>query len=527
LEYRQMSLFRSLSLAVPAAIVCIMPAAHADEYVDRANTLYAQIRTEHRSDLILFPAVAKMDQPPASVAQIQRAILLPAGTSGWAEAEAWANAEPQRAVLQALQRAAANTQMAVGQPYGALAMGATSEGIELIDYGMYTELGETGLLAGARFLYLPKLDTVGSLVNVEATRLAAEGKPADAIRTLADWLFFCRQMADREMFPESRWGLRSMIAACERIRDIAYQDFRSGNQSFSVDQILAVLERLRTDDGYLMGDRLIFPQANRIAAEQVIAHTFIQRGGVNTARFGQTMARIASTDRPLRLFAEAAKWEQVGVGHADYFETSDQLGRVYNDWTNRWRLDPWDRINRGKIPDYETTSPNRFAVIRTVIPDMSVLFHDRQVLRTQIVGTRTSLGVMAFTYRNRMMPSTLAGIRPTFVREIEADPFNFERDTGRRPPLEYFVPIRDQRFGEREQPRPHEMNVILGGDVQNFRVSIGQDQFILYSVGPDHAKNWARDVSGEPAPDGVGDLLLWPPVSSLLRQRLVEAGQFR
>src|SRR5690606_30185508 len=96
----------------------------------------------------------------------------------------------------------------------------------------------------------------------------------------------------------------------------------------------------------------------------------------------------------------------------------------------------------------------------------------------------------------------------------------------KEPPLEYFVPIRDQTFGPREEPGPYEINVVTTAG-QNFQVRIGQDQFVLYSVGPNGIKDYARNVSGEPARGQVGDLLLWPPVTSLIRQRLIETGALR
>ncbi len=524
-----MTFLRSAIAAVPAAIVCFLaPAAQADEYVDSVNRLYSQIRPEHRSDLILLPALAAMQAPPAVASDAAKAMLLPHGSSGWSAAEEWAMGEPQRAVLAALTKATAHTQMAFGQPYGADALAASSEGIEMIQQGLYTELGDPPLLAAAKFLYRPRLDQAAALVNVEATRLSAEGKVDEAIKLLGDWLFFSRQMADREFYEEARWGLRSMIAAFERIRDVAYTDFRSGKQSLTIEQIMTVLDRLRTEDGYLMGDRLTFPAANRVAADQVVARTFVNRGGVNANTFGQTMARLASTQRPLRLFSEAARWDDVGRAHANWFDTTAQVGKVYEDWTARWPLDPFDP-RQTMVPDYDRTSDSKYAVIKTLIPDMGVLFNDRQILRSQLVGTRNSLGVLAFYLRNKNFPPTLASIRPIFVKVIEADPFNPdpERARGKLPPLEYFVPIRDQRFGDREEPRPHEINVVTGGGMDNFQVSISEDQFVLYSVGPDGRKNWARDVSGEPAKNMIGDLLLWPPVTSLVRQRLIETNQLR
>jgi hypothetical protein len=524
-----MNFLRPAFAAAPAALVCfVASAAIADDYVDSVNNFYAQIRPEHRSDMIVLPVLAKMQAPPAVVSDLGKAMLLPHGSSNWGAAQEWAMGEPQRAVLEALSRATANTQMAFGQPYGADALADSEGGIELIQAGLYTDLGDPPLLGAANFLYLPRLEQVGCLANVEATRLAGEGQIDQAIKTLGDWLFFCRQMAEREFFKESRWGLRGMTATLERIRDIAYQDFRSGSPKLTIDHIMVVLDRLRTEDGYLMGDRLTFPMANRIAADQVVARTFMNRGGVNENTFGQTMARLASTERPLRLFSEAARWGEVGRVHANWFDTTAQLEKVYNDWTARWPLDAFDR-RQSLVPDYQRTSERQYAVIKTLIPDMGVLFNDREVLRSQLVGTRNALGVLAFYLRNRNFPPSLASIRPIFVKVIEADPFNPdpERARGKQPPLEYFVPIRDQRFGEREDPRPHEINVVTGGGIDNFKVLVGQDQFVLYSVGPDGRKNWARDVSGEPAKDMIGDLLLWPPVTSLVRQRLIETSKLK
>lgn len=514
-------------LALLAVLVAALPAL-ADEFLDRANALYATIAPDKRSDLILLPAVAKMDPPPASVDSIGKAALLPAGSSGWSVAEEWALAAPQRAVLEALDRITkdetATIGMAFGQPYGADAMGPEPHGPDLVDAGLYTELGEPPMLAGARHLYLPALDRVGALVYVEATRLAAADKPDEAIGVLIDWLFFARQMADRQLFAEARWGLRTMTGTLERIRDVAYTDMRSGKRQLTADHILAIQERLAETRTYVRLDRLQFPAANRIAVEQVIAHVFQQRGGPNAA-FGQMMAQLASTQRPLRLFAEAARWDQIASNHADSLDTARQLATVYSDMEARWAWDPWDP-RLAVQTDYEKMDKARFAVIATVLPDMTVLLNDRQVLRTQLVGTRTALAVVAFAYGARNFPPTLASLRPHFVKNLEADPFNPDRANRKEPPLEYFVPIRDQTFGPREEPGPYEINVVTTAG-QNFQVRIGQDQFVLYSVGPNGIKDYARNVSGEPARGQVGDLLLWPPVTSLIRQRLIETGALR
>jgi len=521
------TLLRPLAAALILALV--LPAAtRADEYIDQANAMYNSIRQAKRSDLVLLPVVAKMDAPPAPVNRVTKAMLVAAGTSSWSAAESWANAAPQRAVLAALKEVVKIEDpveaMAFGQPYGAAAVATIAEGVALIRAKLYTDLGDPPMLAGARFLYLDALENVACLANVEATRLAAEGKPDQAISVMIDWLFFARQITDRQFFDEVRWGDRMMIRSMERIRDIAYVDFRYGKKDLTPSQIAAVLERLRNEGGYLRLDRMLFPMANKLAAQQVVAHTFTPRAGPNES-FGQTMARLAATQRPLRLFAEAARWDQVAAVHGNWFDTSDRINRVFDDMAARWPLDPFDPRN-SLTSDYEKLNKTRFAVVAAIIPDMSVLFNDRQIILTQLVGTRCALGVVAFYYGAKNFPPDIASIRPRFVKVIEADPFNPDRARGKEPPLEYFVPIRDQRFGPRETPKPHRINVNTEiGD--NFQVQVGDDQFVLYSVGPNGAKEWAVDVSGEPVKGAIGDLLLWPPVTSLTRQRLTETGALK
>lgn len=515
------TLSRPLAAALLALAVCSAPAP-ADEFVDRANALYTTIRPNLRSDLVLLPAIAKMEEPPASVSRLAKAMLLPAGATGWDAAEKWAQGAPQRAVLEALHKVAAGENasegMAFGQPYGADAIATSSDGIALIKANLYTDLGDPPLLAGARYLYLPALDKVACLVNVEATRLAAAGKPSEAVALLIDWLFFSRQMAERQAFQETRWGLRSMFAAFERIRDVVYTDFR-GAHALTVEQILTILERLRGDGGYLRLDRLVFPVGPRIAGEQVVAQVFTPEGGPN-ATFGQTMARLASTQRPLRLFAEAARWDRIAAGHAVSRDTAKELGRVYDDIAARWPLDPFDQ-RMALINDFERMDKGRFAVIASVLPDLTVLFNDRQVLRTEAIGTRDALGVVAFFYSAKSFPPKLESIRPRFAKNLEADPFNPDRARGKQPPLEFFVPVRDQVAGA-GQSKPHEMNVIVGD--MNFQVRLTEDQFVLYSVGPNGAKDWAKEVSGEPVKGAIGDMLIWPPVLSLARQHQLQTG---
>lgn len=517
---------------VVGTLLAAAPSAWAQSHIDQANAGYARVPAVKRSDLVLLPAVAKMDPPPAGASRIDRAMLLPAGSSQWSAAEAWASAENQQAVINALDRITDEQDpvdaMVFAQPYGADAVASTSQGVALIQADLYTELGEPPMLAGAVFQYLPGLDRVACLVNVEATRRAAAGDSAGAIDVLADWVFFSRQMADRGFFKEARWGVRQMIATLDRIRDIAYSDFRAGSRTLRPDHIAAVLDRFRTD-GYLKIDRMTIPTADRLAAQQVIDRVFIARNGPNMDTFAPTMSRLASTDRPLRLFSESARWQTVAAGSANWFDQHEMVTRIYNEWQARWGLRPFDPLLALQT-EYEKLRRASYAVIDAIIPDVGVLINDRDVLKAQLVGTRCSLALVAFHFDAGNFPLDIAAVRPRYVRSLGDDPFNpTGRDRGGEPRLEFFVPIRDtkDRFGPRETPRPHEINVFTPGGEYNFKARVGQDQFVLYSVGPNGAKEWAENATAEPVKNSIGDLLLWPPVISLYREELRSTGRLK
>jgi hypothetical protein len=532
---------RILVIGALAVLAVAGPTARADDKVDQANAQYRGIPKPKRSDLILLPALAAVQAPPAALlsasltsprdsASEREAMRLPAGAQGWTEVEAWAMAPSQRAALDALKAATTDDdsgqRMAFGQPYGI-------EGVplDLVRAGLYTELGDPPMLAGSRFQLidpntpgLSPMDRLVALGHVEATRLAAAGNVQEAMDVLLRLLYIGRQFADRAFVAEVDWGLRRMISALQRVRDVAYTDSR-GAHVLDEEKLMALVKRLDDKSGFLRTDRLVFPNGDRYAAEQVVARVFQERGGPND-QFAQTMAHLGATQFPLRLFSEEAKWQNVAAVHHNWFDTIEALDRVASDWSSRWNLSPFD-TRMSEPHAFETLSSQQDAVLLAVFNrNTRELFGDRQMLQAEAVGTRMSLGVLAYTAKNRVFPPQLSSIRPQYVKELEADPYNPSRDRGAKPPLEYFVPIRDQKFDPREDPYPHTINVIvLSG--RNFDISIGQDQFILYSVGPDGVKNWASVVREDARDLYQGDYLIWPPTISLERQHKQDAGEIR
>ena len=53
-----------------------------------------------------------------------------------------------------------------------------------------------------------------------------------------------------------------------------------------------------------------------------------------------------------------------------------------------------------------------------------------------------------------------------------------------------------------------------------FTVELDDSTFVLYSVGPQGQRGWARTVG-----HGGEDLLFWPPILSMLRREMIEIGE--
>ncbi|MBS0187661.1 MAG: hypothetical protein JSS51_06300 [Planctomycetes bacterium] len=509
---------RFACLALTLLVAVATPVAWAQNFISRVNDFYADIPGNKRSDTILIPALMTLEAPPASLRSVDRAALLVPEMKDWKEASEWAMKPPQRTAIEALKKATeqqtSGAPLAWGQGYGVAAVTPA-----LVKARLYTELGDPPLLAAAQFLYLGKLTDLVILANVEATRLQADGKANDAIELMERVLVLGRQIADRQFFKESRWGLETMVRSLERIRDIAYLDFR-GKRVLTREQLMGVIKRL-DDKGEVRVDRILFPRGDLIAAEQAVELVMVPRGGVNERAFPTTMAALTSSDQPLRLFSEAAAWKSAGASHSDWAATTEELKKVSDDYAKRWPLEWFHTLN--SLP-FERSKLDKaaFAVVDATVPDMAILFNLRQAVRTEIVGTREALAIVGFYYARKAFPPKLSSIAPEWMERLDIDPFNPTLRNGNRPPLEYFVPIRDQG----PDAKFAEINVV-GDNGVNFAIRLKDDNAVIYSWGADNAKGWAQNVQNtvEKAPDV--DYLIWPSVLSLYRQHLSEIGELK
>lgn len=421
------------------------PLADLGDPVDTINAPLREIPEERRAELLLLPAIAGMDDSPAAAEDPREAIMLIPADEAWAAAAAWAEAEPQRASLEALRSATEeDAQLRLALLYGA--QGADSL---LRETGLLIRLSEGGLLAGADLNYLNGFDRLLALAAVEAERLAADGRPDEAIDLFIRGVRLARLVSDRAYFREVEWSLQRMALLMEGLRDIAFRY----EDALSVEALTGVVEAL--NDEALRIDRIELPEADRLAALQVVRETFQRFGEPDPARFGAVMGAVARVERPLARFGEASWWRRLGDRHAGYYGTIDAINAVYGDWSLRWSLRPFDPVLDNPT-EYEKLDPALHAAVLAVVPDLGRLFTLRRELRVAQQGTRTAAAIVAYKVEHGVHPRPLSAIRPAYIYPLPLDPLA----EAQVHPFRFFVPIRDQPRGERESPEPHTIQLI-------------------------------------------------------------------
>lgn len=501
-------------------------AVHADDYVDQANKLLQSVPSNRHSDTVILPLLVKLESPPRAIASVDKAEILPAGATGWADAEAWAMKPSQRAVLEGIksitQESDYRKAYVFAQPYG-----VDKIPVELIRARMYTELGDPPTVSAAQHLYLPKFDDAAVLFTIEATRLAAAGSVQDAIDVLTNWLYFSRSICDRAYFEEVRWGLGQMGVTYERIRDVAYGHLMNESRgNLDMARWLKQIQRLSDTGSYLELDRIKWPDADRIGAEQVLARVYIPRAGVNEAVFASTMSKLGSSSHPLRLFSEEAKWRNAATSQADWFQATEINKGVYLDWSSRWQV-KWFDSQMTKTRAYDKMDKAKFAAIAQATPDMWQLFDLRHIARTEGVGTRTSLAHIGSYFTNKQFATVLSAVRPYWLPKLEADPFNPDRAAGGEPPLMYRVPMRDTPKGDGGVPKPYEVDIVPRDGGTTFGVKLTDLTFLLYSRGSDNADNAAKRIQNTAVKVGGADYIIFPPLLSLQRQHLIDKQELK
>lgn len=511
--------FSLTTLAAAAMVSVVAPAQRAfgaDDYLSKANALYSDVKSNKSADKILFPVLAKIENPPALLVDAKRSAMLLSTMADFEKVKPWVEAKPQRDVLDAVKTVTSEEDwkrcFQISQPYGADAVEKNDP--EMVINRMYTELGEPALLAQADFLYMKKLDSLELLMHAEANRLVGEGKTAEAMDQLVRLCWIGRMMAQREFHAEKSWGFNCMTLALMHLRDVAYRDSRLEQPVLKAEEVRAIVRRLKAN-AMLGIDRITPPAGNRIAAEQLVAQLMTPGAGPDPERWGPIMARIRSKHRPLRMFSESAKWDGIRTLHANTSETAKRVAGVFDDFALRWGLVPFDP--RLKTPsDYAQLDRGKFALVDAMVADLDELAGQRNILTVEASGTRMSLAAYAFILAQRRQPPDLASTRPAIIDTNDIDPM----DPGRKRFLGYVIP-----------PTGKDLQIVvfpefLGVRTPSFQVLVPSTSYIVYSVGPDGVDNQGRRFT-QTVPDDKGDYLIWPPVLSLSRQNLMDSGSLK
>ncbi|HBS28627.1 MAG TPA: hypothetical protein DEB06_04050 [Phycisphaerales bacterium] len=444
-----------------------------DDLVAHANRSVAQSGATKEASEVLFPALAAMERPPErfrsgvhdrihgpSLRETRAASVVTPKDPDWAALSAWAAAPAQQAVLAAIKTITdPSARFVLGFPYGRAGVKPEWAGA-----GLYVGLGSPQLLAAANgsMEYLFRLSEAATLCSVEAQRRAAAGEGSAAVEPLIGWLRMGRMVSDRLFSMEKQWGMQSVRDAAERMLDISCQ--HPGLLS-AQDIAQAVLE---LDLRALAPERILFPDGERLACLQLIGLTMEERGGPSATGFAPTMGLIRAEPTGLAAFGGAAYWAQFQGEHAGWFDSIEEVRKVFGDWGQRWQINnQFDPIWQ-QLTDFSKMDARRFAIIREVVASEPVniesLFQLRVELMVQLTGARSALGVVGFRARQNTWPPALAAVQPQFVPRLDFDPWSWNERRETRDIFQFFVPMRDQKRGPREEPTPHRMRVRIGGD---------------------------------------------------------------
>ena len=447
-----------VALAALAALgVASLPtgAIAQDKFAAEASEVHQPGAGENNAAEPLLIALSNMDAPPETIADTPTALLMLPGDPGWSAAKAWATAPNQRAMLDALREVTNPSNPHVfALPYG---LENTPPAIEAT--GLAIDLGDPPLLANADTAYLDALDELFSLASIDAARLAEEDDPEAAYK-LVQWIRLARMVADQPLSVEKGWAIHSMRLGVMRLLDL----FALHPRLMDEPELIRLVRELSENE--IRIERILPPYADRIAMHELVAATFIERRGPNPAAFAPTLAALMSEGTPLGLFGEATYFQRIAEQQANWFDTTEKIDAIYNDWERRWTVPHYDHIWTQQM-ERRLIDPARFTLIEDFSPDLYPIFQDRLALRADVAGARMALSVIGYRRGKGVWPSDLAAIRPTFVDNIDTDPFHDggDRFVKQFKILEYFVPIRDQKFGAREDPRPHPIRVFRAGGI--------------------------------------------------------------
>jgi len=387
-------------------------------------------------------------------------------SAGWSGASSWASSEAsRRAIDAAIELTDTDEAIALGLPYGA-------DGLDpgWVEADLANEAGRDGLIHTMSYGYLGGLSDLMLAMSVDAWSAAEASDRERVDSVMLAWVRLARIVADREMSDEKYFAYRMMRTALERFRDIVYTHPGLYDES----AFRGVIGELDNDE--LGVDLVRLPRGDHLEALQLIERTIEPEGEVDPTKFGVVLAGGSVPEsRPLELFARTAEMNTIGAQHAGWYAAYDELNGVLGDWRARWTTPDLHSPILERPSDYSSMDTARFRLIERTVGEIGGLFDERLDTLTELFGTRSAFAVSAFEDRSDSFPPRIHAVSPQFVDELDVDPWSilrrFRRDSGpgitrgrfeKSDVFQYFVPIRDQRWGPREEKVPYEITVTTG-----------------------------------------------------------------
>jgi hypothetical protein len=351
------------------------------------------------------------------------------------------------------------------------------------------ELAVRGNLKNTRFAYLDAMSTLTAYATAETYRLMESGDMQGGLDLAVAMAIITRQACDRDFVAEKEWGLDQLSGVLSNLRDMLWR-YQS---QFTKEQLYELawkeMPYLRPSRGHLL-----MPEADRIVAETIIKDLFDAFSGeADPEQFRETFTEIQSVDEPLSRFGAARRWTQIAPVHGSRVASLQKLTLVYDDWWRRWRIQAYDPLLE-RASEFEEVNPIRYAAVLFSVQNVPELFQIRDILIAEVNATAIAAGLCAYRNETGRYPRDLKMIYAAFVRKrSDVDPFE-ESLAG---------------FGYK---RIESKTAI---DIDATRIWLESGNALMWSVAYDHedAHGTTVDTSG-----ASGDLLLWPPSKSLLRE---------
>ncbi len=470
---------RYLLLTFMTAIGGSVMAGPAEDLQQRLNDL-SEIKGDDgiESWRELGAAALALPAVPDAIVELSASDVRP-GIDGWADAMAWAKANPD---VEAAVKLGAERRF-IGLPYGS---DAVPENFRLGGFDIV--LPDLKDSISPSFNWLSHLERIAIWSKVEAWRRFENGQADAGIDLMVQDIGMLRKAADRGFLEEKHTAIRLMLDAVQSLREMLYLHL----DEVSADRLRKIgrgeLDRIRVDR-----DRLLLPELDRFVHQAIVDESFDHRTGkVDEEAFRRRFTRMQGEKAPVGYASIDSRWRNLAEYQASLEASREQLNNLYDDWWRRWRVRSGTDLAMmilAEPPYAERLNSVRYAGILSTLGNMDDLFADRDRLVAELDATSVAAGIAA--YRR------LRGNYPRFTRMAYgidiARHKDFDRFSSDKLPFVYFLPDEDWT-----------LNVGTG------QVVIPAGTGVLYSRGRDGIdhQGFRHSIDGYD-----GDLIIWPPPS--------------